>query len=171
MPKPADSIVNPPPPDTINEAIGVLTRREVEARVLAPVIAAMAERFGQPEVGAVLRETIVEIAERQGVGLATLMGGNSMTHFMDSLRFWTRDDALEIEHLEQTDTRLAFNVRRCRYAELYASLGLAELGTTLSCARDFALIKGFNPAIRLERTQTIMEGAPFCDFRYRMKGA
>jgi hypothetical protein len=44
---------------------------------------------------------------------------------------------------------------------------MARLGPMLSCARDFALIEGFNPQIRLTRTQTLMEGAPFCDFRYR----
>ncbi len=32
--------------------------------------------------------------------------------------------------------------------------------------RDEALIEGFNPEIKLHRTQTIMEGATFCDFRF-----
>ena len=36
---PAQSI----PPDTLNARIGVLTRREVEARILAPVIDALGE--------------------------------------------------------------------------------------------------------------------------------
>ncbi len=34
-------------PDTLNEAIGVLTRREVEARILAPVIEALGDEFGR----------------------------------------------------------------------------------------------------------------------------
>jgi hypothetical protein len=50
---------------------------------------------------------------------------------------------------------------------MYQALGLADLGSSLSCQRDFALIEGFNPSIRLSRTQTIMEGAKFCDFRFR----
>jgi hypothetical protein len=49
---------------------------------------------------------------------------------------------------------------------MYASLGLQELGGLLSCNRDYALIEGFNPSIKLTRTQTIMEGAPHCDFRF-----
>ena len=53
-------------------------------------------------------------------------------------------------------------------AELYQSLGLKDLGATLSCNRDFTLIKGFNPRISLTRTRTIMEGAAFCDFRYAL---
>ncbi len=65
----------------------------------------------------------------------------------------------------------AFNVTRCRYAEMYRELGIPHLGPVLSCARDFALIEGFNPLIRLTRTQTLMDGAPTCDFRYRLDDA
>ncbi len=36
-----------PASDTLNEAIGVLTRREVEARVLAPVIECLGDEFGR----------------------------------------------------------------------------------------------------------------------------
>jgi hypothetical protein len=62
-------------------------------------------------------------------------------------------------------------VTRCRYAELYHALGIPELGTLLSCNRDYALIEGFNPDVDLTRTQTIMEGATYCDFRYRRRAA
>ena len=72
-----------------------------------------------------------------------------------------------IDRLEETPDRLSFNVTRCRYAEMYRALGLADLGSSLSCQRDFSLIEGFNPGIRLVRTQTLMEGAAFCDFRFR----
>ncbi|MCS6910033.1 MAG: L-2-amino-thiazoline-4-carboxylic acid hydrolase [Anaerolineales bacterium] len=89
-----------------------------------------------------------------------------MHRSQDSLVTWTKDDALELEVLEQNEQRLSFNVRRCRYAEMYRALGIPELGALLSCNRDFALIEGFNPEVTLTRTQTIMEGALFCDFRY-----
>jgi hypothetical protein len=89
--------------------------------------------------------------------------------FYESLEFWTKDGALEVEPIEQTDEIFSFNVTRCRYAELYEKLGILELGTSLSCARDFALIKGFSPNITLKRTQTLMEGADFCDFRYQVQ--
>jgi hypothetical protein len=97
------------------------------------------------------------------------MGGNSLKHFADSLQYWTRDNALEIEVVEQGEQAFLFNVTRCRYAELYKKLGLLELGVIFSCTRDVALIKGFNPNITLKRTQTIMEGAAYCDFRYTLK--
>ena len=157
------------PEDDLNAKLGVLTRREVEARILIPVINALGDAFGRDEVLAVVRETIVKIAREQGAALSQQMGGNSLKNFVDSLAYWTKDNALEIDVIEESDEVLSFNVTRCRYAELYESLGIREIGTRFSCTRDFALIEGFNPDISLKRTQTIMEGATHCDFRYRRK--
>ena len=96
-------------------------------------------------------------------------GGCSLAHFSRSLEAWKKDDAILIDVLEENEGRFSFNVRRCRYAEMYQTLGIPELGHILSCNRDYALIEGFNPDVELQRTQTIMEGAPFCDFRYQLR--
>lgn len=45
----------------------------------------------------------------------------------------------------------------------------ARVLAPFSCARDFALIKGFNQKITLQRTQTVMEGAAYCDYCYTIK--
>ena len=66
------------------------------------------------------------------------------------------------------DEVFAFDVTRCRYAEMYRSLGLTDLGATLSCNRDGSLIEGFNPNVRFTRTQTIMSGADNCDFHFEL---
>ena len=152
--------------DNLNAKIGVLTRREVEARILAPMLDAMGEAFGRERVIRVMRDTIIRIAKKQGTELAGFMGGVTLQHFAESLKSWTKDNALEIDVIEQTAEVFSFNVTRCRYAELYEKLGIRELGTALSCARDYALIEGFNPDVSLTRTQTIMEGMSHCDFRY-----
>lgn len=158
-----------PPPDTLTARIGVLTRRETEARILAPIIDALGERFGREEVVGVVRETIIRVAQEQGAELSAQMGGDSLDHFTDSLKYWTQDDALEIEILEQDAETLNYNVTRCRYAEMYKALGIPELGAVFSCNRDYALIDGFNGDVELTRTQTIMQGASHCDFRYKLK--
>jgi hypothetical protein len=124
------------PPDHLNQLIGVLTRREVEARLLAPLVAALEMEFGEERVLQVVRKTIVAIARRQGADLVQAMGGDSLTHFRESLAHWTRGKALEIEVVEEEN--LAFNVTRCRYAEMYRELCILRLGPILSCSRDFA---------------------------------
>ncbi len=154
------------PPDTLTQRIGVLTRREVEARILAPVINALGDHFGREEVIEVVKETIIKVAQDQGADLAKAMGGSDSKAFMESLQYWTQDDALQIEVLENNAKELHFNVNRCRYSEMYRALGIPELGAVFSCNRDYALIDGFNPDAKLQRTQTLMEGATHCDFRY-----
>lgn len=156
------------PPDTLNE-IGVLKRREIEARILAPLINALAAEFGRERVIEIAKRAIVEIARQQGKVLADQLGGNSLGHFVSGKDPWVKGDALQIEVLEATDRTYDFNVTRCRYAEMYRALGIPELGAVLSCGRDYALGEGFNADLKLTRTQTIMEGAPLCDFRYRME--
>lgn len=165
---------NQVPPDTLNARIGVLTRREVEARILAPIVDALSAEFGRERVVEIVKSTIIKLAQTQGAALASQMGGDSLNEFAESLQFWTQDNALEISVIEQSSDAFAFDVTRCRYAELYRALGIPELGAVLSCNRDFALIGGFNEQIELTRTQTIMAGASCCDFRYRrepVKGA
>lgn len=159
-----------PPPDTLTTQIGVLTRREVEARILKPIIEALCAQFDREQVLTIVRDTIIRIAQQQGAELAQQMGGCTAVHFMDSLQYWTKDNALEIDLLEQNEQKLSFNVTRCRYAEMYRTLGMAELGATLSCNRDAALVEGFNPNTSFSRTQTIMQGATHCNFRYIFQG-
>ena len=153
--------------DQLNAKIGVLTRREVEARLLKPLLEALGNEFGRERVLEVVRASIIAIAREQGAQLVTSMGGDTLPDFAASLQFWTQDNALEIDVLAQSDEQFHFNVTRCRYAELYRALGIPELGALLSCNRDYALIEGFNADVTLARTQTIMQGAPYCDFRYQ----
>ena len=52
--------------DRLN-GIGILTRREIEARILAPVIDALGQRFGRDEVVSIVRDVIVNLARAQGL--------------------------------------------------------------------------------------------------------
>ena len=156
------------PPDTLNE-IGVLKRREIEARILMPVLQALGDEFGRERVFAIARRIIVEVAREQGRQLAGRAGGNSLTDFATALEDWKKGDAYTMDVLRQDTERFDFNVTRCRYAEMYRALGIPEVGALLSCNRDFALIEGFNPNVKPRRTQTIMEGASHCDFRFEAR--
>jgi len=150
--------------DTLND-VGVLRRREIEARIVGPLLARLAAEFGDG-VYEVARDEIVAIARIQGAALAEQVGGNSLTDFASGLGAWSAEGALETEVIEISEESYAFDVTRCRYAEMYRALGLEDLGATLSCNRDAALIEGFNPDVEFTRTQTIMGGATHCDFRF-----
>ena len=110
-------------------------------------------------------KTVMELARNQGSSLAKEYGSD-VSAFLETLKFWTQGGALEIDLLEKSETKLDFNVTRCRYAEMYKALGIQDLGAVLSCNRDAAMIEGFNEGARLDRKTTIMGGGECCTFRY-----
>ena len=157
----------PARPDTLND-IGVLRRREIEARIVAPLIERFGQEFGHDRVVELAREVVIGVAQSQGAAMAEMLGANDLSTFVDSTEAWTRGGALETDVIEQTPTRYAFNVTRCQYAEMYRELGMADLGALMSCNRDATMIEGFNPNITFKRTQTLMGGASHCDFVYEL---
>ena len=157
-----------PPSDYMN-AVGLLNRREIEARILAPLLAALGEEFDPQRVLEITHKVIQELARQQGEQLANSVKKNDLEHFATIQDTTKKDNAILFEILELTQKRFTFNVYRCRYAEMYHHLGVSDLGKMLSCDRDFTLIEGYNPNIRLTRTQTIMEGAEFCDFCFELE--
>jgi hypothetical protein len=159
---------NPSPPADYMNAVGLLNRREIEARVLAPLLEAMSKDMGREHACEIIRRVIQDIAHQQGAQLAVSMESNDLKHFAEAQESWKKDNAIQTEILELNRKKFFFNVYRCRYAEMYNHLGIPELGKMLSCNRDFAFIEGYNPHITLCRTQTIMEGAAICDFRYEV---
>jgi len=154
--------------DELTQKIGVLMRRETEVRILIPFLQDLYEEFSKEKILNVLEKTIKEIAKTQGEELSKEYG-NNVDAFIDTLKFWTKDNALEIDILEKSESKLSFNVTRCKYAEMYNALGNSDLGAVLSCNRDAALIKGFNSNASLERKDTIMSGHKYCTFRYTFK--
>jgi len=148
----------------INE-IPVLLRREIEARIAGPLIQAFIEEFGREKTLKIASEVILDLAQKNGRDLAQRSGGNSFEHLSEATAQWSAGDALQREVLEKSDTRYDFNIIRCKYAEMYKELGLADLGVVFSCGRDGMMYSGFNSNIELQRTQTIMQGADYCDFR------
>ena len=150
-------------------SISPLQQRTIEARVLGPLIQAYQEEIGAERANAVARRVITRLALESGRSFAERLARNDMEALAEVIGIFKGKDDLEIEVLEKTPERYSFNVRRCRFAEMYRELGLEKLGSILSCGRDYNLGRGMNPRIKLERTQTIMQGAPYCDFRFTLE--
>jgi hypothetical protein len=152
-------------------AISHLQRRKIEGRVLIPFIAACRENFGDDATKELVVAAIRRLAADDGARWAETYGTSmaSLGRVVEEL--WAGGGGMAVDLLGQAEERLDFDVTRCRYAEFYQDLGLAELGTLIHCNRDHAMVVGFNPDVELTRTQTIMEGASCCDFRFRKKAA
>jgi hypothetical protein len=150
-------------------AIGILEQRRIEAAFAKGIYAEMAAELGPERAKAILVRAVIKLAKETAAEMAAQSPeGPSLEHFIALQPLWTKDDALEIEVVERDAASYGFNVTRCRYAETYRAMGLGELGAVLSCNRDGAFCEGYDPRLKLTRTQTIMGGASHCDFRYRM---
>ncbi|MCX6909605.1 MAG: L-2-amino-thiazoline-4-carboxylic acid hydrolase [Verrucomicrobia bacterium] len=146
--------------------MSLLQRREIEAQIAAPLVKAFMDEFGRERTLKTVKRVIKRLAKQKGAELAKLAGGNGLKQFVKAvLPLWCEGGALNVEVIEANDQRCSFNVTRCKYAEMYRRLGLADFGLLFSCSRDFAFISGFNRRLKLKRTQTIMEGDRVCDFR------
>lgn len=146
----------------------ILERRRIEAEFAKSLLAELEPVMGREAAIQALASTAGRLARQHANQLAIDRGmvKRTLRDLAALLPLWEADGALEVSYLERTDERLSFNVTRCRYAEMYRSMGAADLGASLSCGRDGAFCSGFNPAVQFERTQTIMGGAAHCDFRY-----
>ena len=153
------------------EGLSMLEKRRIEAEILKEVYETLKASHGVE----VARKTVAESVRRSAIEqarqfAAAAPGGTSLKAFQDVMPLWTKGGALEIEVKEQSDTSFAFNVVRCRYAETYKAMGLGEIGHLLSCNRDGAFCEGYDPKLKLARSQTIMQGASHCDFKYTYEG-
>jgi hypothetical protein len=149
--------------------IPTLTKRRLQAQVIGAIHSEMVERLGAKEAGEILDAAIRKAAVAEGREFAAHEpdGITSMAGFIRLYDLWTADDALEMKVLHADEQRFDFDITRCRYAETYQEMGLGHIGHLMSCNRDGTFCQGYDKRIKLERKQTIMEGAPCCTFRYR----
>lgn len=149
----------------------ILEQRRIEANIIKPIFEEMSQQLGAEKAKEILGSAIVKNAIAQGKAYAEASDGRTdLLAFHALLPQWKANGALETEILEETPTSVSYNVTRCRYAEMYKQMGLQEIGHLLSCGRDGTFCTGFDERIALERTQTIMQGASHCDFRYTWTG-
>lgn len=75
--------------------------------------------------------------------------------------------ALDYEVIASDADRFDLNVTRCGYAQMMKELGGRDVGHLLICNLDYPAAARIG--MHLERSQTQMQGADHCDFRYRRR--
>ena len=148
--------------------ISVIERVKIQAQVLVPLVKALQAELGEERANALVRKTLGNIFRRVG---EQWWQSKQSTHLAENMASafasWARGDALDYSVRAQSQDIYEVDVTECRYAQFYNELGEPELGFLLACSQDFSFTEGLSPDIRLTRTQTIMQGASHCDFRYR----
>ncbi len=148
----------------------MLEKRRIEAEIIKEIYDVLAEKYSPAEAAEVIGEAVQKSAIAQGREFREALGRTpGLQDFAARSDLWEMGGALKKEVLVSDDKRLEYNMTHCAYAEMYREMGLGDIGHLLSCNRDGSFCIGYNPKMKLTRTQTIMEGAEYCDFRYRME--
>jgi L-2-amino-thiazoline-4-carboxylic acid hydrolase len=150
--------------------VPVIEQAKIQARVLVPLVKALQAELGEERANALVRGALGDIYRRLGeewwrAQKATNLGANMASAFAT----YAAGDALDYRVREQSQDTFEIDVTGCRYAQFYKELGVPELGFLLVCSSDFPFAEGLGPDIKLTRTQTIMQGANHCDFRYERR--
>lgn len=156
------------------EDIPLITRREIEARAIAPIYDALVAELGQDCADSVVRSAVARAGYETGRALAAERPAE-----ISPLAFYRNEImprfsaggamAWDNVELDEDAGTLAMDATRCDFAAMYRRLGLEHLGQLLSCERDPHMFHGYDDHLEFTRTQTLMEGCQRCDFRLRMR--
>ncbi len=155
----------------INENISLLDEVKLQARVLFPIIRAMREELCEQRANRIvmsaLRDWSRSLIQKLG---ADIKGSPREKWASITADFMPRiGNDIDIEWIKQDPNEIDFNITGCRYADFFREHDEAELGSVLFCETDIHIVELGAPDVEFRRTQTIMEGAKYCDFRYRIK--
>jgi hypothetical protein len=154
--------------ESLNVSVSIIQQAKIQAQVLVPLVKAMQSELGEERANALVRSALADTYRRYGEEFLRAKNETNVGKLMASaFASYARDDALDYAIIEQSEDVFGFDVTGCRYAEFYKELGEPELGFLLVCSADFDTAEGFGRDIQLTRTQTIMQGASHCDFRYK----
>ena len=149
-------------------AIPVIQQARIQAQVLVPLVKALQAELGEERANGLVRRVLSDVYRRYGEEFQRAKNEKNLGNMMASaFATYSREDALDYRVIEQSQDAFEIDVTGCRYAEFYKELGEPELGFLLVCSADYPTAEGFGPDIDLTRTQTIMQGASHCDFRYK----
>lgn len=150
--------------------IPFIERVKIQAEVLVPLVKLLETELGETRARELARKGLRNWARELGRSIGAAPAGTSVQKIAAALPVFAADGALEVDVLRQDANAFDFNVTSCRYARFYQELGVAKLGFLMVCSVDHEMTEGVGPDVELRRTQTLMQGASHCDFRWRLKG-
>jgi hypothetical protein len=150
--------------------IPLIEQVKIQAQVLVPLVKALQAELGEERANAIVRKALGDLYRKYGEKWWRTQGARNLGEKAASaFEMFAAGDALEYEVVKKAPDAFEVNVTECRYAKFYNKIGAPELGFLLTCSADFSHAEGFGAGVQLTRTQTIMQGASHCDFRYALK--
>jgi hypothetical protein len=153
------------------DKISLLELTRIQAKVLVPVVRALRKELGTERANQIVADALRGWSRELYGKIGEEMTGRPAEKFDAILQTWMPKIGTDVDMdvVRQTPEHWDFNITGCRYADFFRQLGEPELGALLLCEQDIHVTDVVGrPDVKLERTQTIMKGAQYCDFRWSM---
>ena len=135
---------------------------------IVSIVRKMEEIMGKEKA----HKLLIDIMTQQVTNSVERMKKNvSINSFQDFLNLTPKEHpiyshALDVEQIELTNKVSKFRVHSCIWVEAWKRLGATDIGFIWNCSSDFVQAETLHPSLKLERTQTLMEGHDYCNFKY-----
>ena len=150
--------------------IPLIEQVKIQAKILVPLVKALQAELGEERANAIVRKALGDLYRKYGEKWWRSQEGHNLGEKIASaFDMFAAGGALQYDVLKEAPDAFEVNVTECRYAKFYKEIGAPELGFLLTCSADFPMSMGFGADVQFTRTQTIMQGASHCDFRYVLK--
>jgi hypothetical protein len=155
----------------VNPNVSFLDEYKFQAEVLIPVLKALRAELGEERANRLVLDALREWSRERWHRLGARFPGGPKDKWaaLNSSDMSRVGKDADFQPLKDEPDALECNITGCRYADFFQQIGEPELGVVLCCEDDFHISEVGWPVVELTRTQTIMEGATYCDFRWRIK--
>lgn len=142
-------------------ALTQLDRTRIQMEAMVPLIRDLQAILGEDVINDALAErTRRNTSKNQAPGDKA-----DFSRMAAGAEVFAAGDALDYEIIASDNDSFDMDVHRCEYTVMMEELGGRDIGHLLVCAGDIPAAARLG--MDLTRTQTQMQGAAYCDFRYR----
>lgn len=136
-------------------------------RSLFEMIRTLQREMKEGEVVRLLKLSSDEIGRQQAKAHAQAVPDTSFESFVSTFRQMASGSTLTAEVVEDTEKAFELRVSECVLEAVFREAGLAgEVGHAAVCNMDYTWPTAFNPAFKMERSKTLMQGHDCCNHRY-----
>lgn len=133
---------------------------EIQMAAVVPLIRDLQDILGEATVTAALAERLQRQQTQTPAG-----EDPDFSRMAEGTAYFAAGNALQYDIIASDQRSFDMDVHDCKYAEMMDQLGGRDIGHLLICGNDFAAARKIG--MTLDRSQTRMQGASHCDFRYR----
>jgi L-2-amino-thiazoline-4-carboxylic acid hydrolase len=141
----------------------IIEATKIQARTVIPIVKALEAELGKEKAHEIVGRAIAS----NHLAWMEKRGAEPTAHPRD--RGESPSFPVESEVIDDGEDSYGCNFTSCAFADFFCSIGEPEIGALMTCGVDFATEDHLRPGWEFTRTQTRMQGADFCDFRWKRK--